>query len=42
MTAFGYERRFGVVHVDYQTQQRTIKHSAELIAKFLKERASRN
>ncbi|MFC0396885.1 GH1 family beta-glucosidase [Paraburkholderia rhizosphaerae] len=39
--AFGYERRFGVVHVDYRTQQRTVKRSAQLIAKFLQERASR-
>jgi beta-glucosidase len=40
--AFGYERRFGVVHVDYQTQKRTVKHSAELIAKFLAQRKERN
>jgi beta-glucosidase len=39
--AFGYERRFGVVHVDYRTQQRTVKRSAQLIAKFLQERAAR-
>jgi beta-glucosidase len=39
--AFGYERRFGVVHVDYETQQRTIKRSAQLIAGFLEERAAR-
>lgn len=24
----GYEQRFGIVHVDYQTQQRTLKNSA--------------
>jgi len=36
--AFGYERRFGVFHVDYKTQKRTMKHSAELVAKFLAER----
>ena len=36
--AFGYERRFGVFHVDYKTQKRTMKRSAELVAKFLKER----
>jgi beta-glucosidase len=36
--AFGYERRFGVFHVDYKTQKRTMKHSAELVAKFLEER----
>ncbi|HEY3597799.1 MAG TPA: GH1 family beta-glucosidase [Paraburkholderia sp.] len=39
--AFGYERRFGVVHVDYDTQQRTVKRSAQLIAGFLEERAAR-
>jgi beta-glucosidase len=32
--------RFGVLHVDYATQKRTMKHSAELIAKFLEERNS--
>jgi beta-glucosidase len=36
--AFGYERRFGVVHVDYGTQQRTVKRSGELIAKFIEAR----
>lgn len=36
--AFGYERRFGVVHVDYDTQVRTPKRSAELIARFLARR----
>ncbi|WP_240766816.1 GH1 family beta-glucosidase [Paraburkholderia flava] len=40
--SYGYERRFGVVHVDYDTQKRTIKHSAELIAKFLAERRARS
>jgi beta-glucosidase/6-phospho-beta-glucosidase/beta-galactosidase len=25
--AFGYSRRFGLVHVDYETQQRTVKKS---------------
>ncbi|MGH8782143.1 GH1 family beta-glucosidase [Paraburkholderia sp.] len=39
--SYGYERRFGVVHVDYDTQKRTIKRSAELIAKFLAERRAR-
>ncbi|WP_118183328.1 GH1 family beta-glucosidase [Paraburkholderia phosphatilytica] len=39
--AFGYERRFGVVHVDYRTQERTFKRSAHLIAKFLAERDAR-
>lgn len=36
--AFGYERRFGVVHVDYDTQKRTPKRSAELLARFLAKR----
>ncbi|TCB98365.1 beta-glucosidase [Micromonospora zingiberis] len=26
--AYGYDRRFGIIHVDYQTQQRTWKDSA--------------
>jgi beta-glucosidase len=39
--AFGYERRFGIVHVDYETQKRTLKHSAQLVAKFLAERNAR-
>jgi beta-glucosidase len=39
--AFGYERRFGVVHVDYDTQKRTFKRSAELVAQFLAERKAR-
>ena len=25
--AFGYSKRFGIVHVDYDTQQRTIRDS---------------
>jgi beta-glucosidase len=40
--AFGYERRFGVVHVNYETQERTVKRSAELIARFLEERKGRS
>lgn len=36
--AFGYERRFGLVHVDFETQQRTLKRSALAYADFLKER----
>jgi beta-glucosidase len=40
--AFGYERRFGVVHVDYNTQKRTKKRSAELIARFIAERNARD
>jgi beta-glucosidase len=29
--AYGYNMRFGVIHVDYQTQKRTIKDSAYLL-----------
>lgn len=34
--ASGYEKRFGLVHVDYATQQRTPKRSALWYQKFLK------
>ena len=33
--AEGYERRFGLVHVDYQTQQRRIKRSGKWYREFL-------
>ncbi|MDR7307020.1 GH1 family beta-glucosidase [Rhodoferax saidenbachensis] len=33
--AFGYERRFGITHVDYQTQVRTLKHSGQAFKAFL-------
>ncbi|UGQ48392.1 GH1 family beta-glucosidase [Massilia endophytica] len=36
--AFGYERRFGIVHVDYSTQKRTLKRSAHLVRDFLAKR----
>ncbi len=36
--SFGYERRFGMVHVDYATQVRTPKHSALALRRFLNER----
>ena len=36
--SYGYERRFGIVHVDYDTQVRTKKHSARAIQQFLEER----
>jgi beta-glucosidase len=36
--AYGYERRFGIVHVDFQTQQRTPKLSARCLATWLAER----
>ncbi len=38
--AWGYERRFGIVHVDFETQRRTPKRSALAFAEFLRERAS--
>jgi beta-glucosidase len=38
--AFGYERRFGLVHVDYATQQRTLKDSARAFQAFLAQRRS--
>ena len=36
--AFGYERRFGLVHVDFETQVRTLKKSALAYAEFLHQR----
>lgn len=33
--AWGYSRRFGIVHVDYETQKRTVKSSGEWFASFL-------
>jgi len=33
--ASGYEKRFGIVHVDYATQKRTLKDSALWYKKFL-------
>jgi beta-glucosidase len=39
--AFGYERRFGVVHVDYATQARTLKDSGRHLQAFLRERRHR-
>ena len=35
--AFGYDRRFGIVHVDFDTQQRTLKDSAEWYRGFVEE-----
>ncbi|MFH1179670.1 MAG: GH1 family beta-glucosidase [Candidatus Bathyarchaeota archaeon] len=32
--AYGYNMRFGVIHVDYKTQKRTIKDSAYLLQKI--------
>jgi beta-glucosidase len=33
--ASGYAKRFGLVHVDFETQQRTFKNSALWYQKFL-------
>jgi beta-glucosidase len=38
--AYGYERRFGLVHVDYGTQVRTLKNSAKGLQAFLQQRAA--
>ena len=34
--ALGYEKRFGIVHVDFDTQKRTIKDSAKWYAEVIK------
>ena len=33
--AYGYDKRFGLVHVDYQTQKRTIKGSGRRYADII-------
>ena len=35
--ASGYEKRFGIVHVDYETQARTLKDSAHWYREFLQQ-----
>ena len=35
--ASGYEKRFGIVHVDYATQERTLKDSALWYRGFLQQ-----
>jgi beta-glucosidase len=37
--AFGYEKRFGMVHVDYQTQKRTPKDSAHWYSQLIRNNA---
>ncbi|WP_394789459.1 GH1 family beta-glucosidase [Rhodoferax sp.] len=39
--AYGYERRFGITHVDYATQVRTPKHSSLAVQAFLQQRKQR-
>jgi beta-glucosidase len=34
--SWGYSRRFGIVHVDYATQQRTVKSSGQWFRSFLR------
>jgi beta-glucosidase len=34
--AEGYQKRFGLVHIDYETQQRRLKDSAKWYRSFLK------
>ena len=34
--ALGYSKRFGIVHVDYSTQQRTIKSSGRYYAEVIR------
>jgi len=36
--AYGYEKRFGLVYIDYITQQRTLKESAKQYRALLKQR----
>ena len=36
--ALGYSKRFGIVHVDYDTQKRTLKQSAHVYSELVKNR----
>ncbi len=36
--AWGYDKRFGIVHVDYETQERTLKDSALVYRRIIGER----
>ncbi len=40
--ASGYAKRFGIVHVDYATQQRTLKDSARWYTEFLRQQRLRH
>ena len=37
--AWGYEKRFGIVRVDYDTQERSVKDSGREYARIIAERA---
>jgi beta-glucosidase len=37
--AYGYSKRFGIVHVDFDTQQRTVKDSGHFYASVMKANA---
>jgi beta-glucosidase len=37
----GYSKRFGLVHVDHSTQQRTIKDSGYWVAEMIRNQAAR-
>ncbi|MEU0357424.1 GH1 family beta-glucosidase [Streptomyces cyaneofuscatus] len=39
--AYGYDKRFGLVHVDYATQRRTVKSSGRRYAELIQEHAGR-
>jgi beta-glucosidase len=38
--AYGYDKRFGIVRVDYETQERTLKRSAEWYRDAIKSQRS--
>ncbi|MFJ6512964.1 GH1 family beta-glucosidase [Streptomyces sp. NPDC091406] len=40
--AYGYDKRFGLVHVDYATQRRTVKSSGLRYAELVREHAGRS
>ncbi|SDC24110.1 broad-specificity cellobiase [Pelagirhabdus alkalitolerans] len=37
--AFGYDKRFGIIHVDFKTQKRTLKESAKFYKDVVKSRS---
>jgi beta-glucosidase len=38
--SLGYSRRFGLIHVDYETQQRTVKASGRFYAEVIRTRGA--